>query len=437
MSPDAFALATNPFVETFEQCAVGLAHVRPTGRFLRVNECFCQFIGYSQQELENMTFQDLTHSSHLSEDILNVTRLITGECESYTMEKQYIHKSGTLIWAKLTVSLVRDKEGKPDFFISVIEDIDARKRKVMQLYETEKLFRQIVSSLSDHTVIWVASPNLERMHYVNEGYRHIWGRPQSELLTKPKSFTFYVHPEDRLRVSRHYADETLRDWDIEYRIVRGDGEVRFIRDRGNTLDDDHGNALYLVGMAEDISRDKQLYQALLEANRRLETLSRIDGLTELYNRREIINQIDSEIKRLQRKSAQSVLLFIDLDDFKNINDKHGHQAGDAALLQFSQCVKSMLRASDKIGRYGGDEFIVLLSDTNEQEAQRFHERLLRKPIKCALTPDQSILLTFSVGIVVWHDALRTAQQWIDEADNQMYEEKRRHHQHNQNEQKQG
>ena len=436
MSSDAAALDINPFVETFEQCAVGLAHVRPTGRFLRVNHRFCHFVGYSQNELVGMTFQDLTHSSHLTEDILNVTRLLAGECDSYVMEKQYIHKNGSLIWAKLTVSLVRDKEGKPDFFISVIEDIDARKRKVMQLYETEKLFRQIVSSLSDHTVIWVASPKLEQMHYVNEGYHQIWGRPLSELLTKPKSFTFYVHPEDRLRVSRHYASDTLSEWDIEYRIVRDDGDVRYIRDRGNTLKDDRGEALYLLGMAEDISRDKQLYQALLDANRRLETLSRIDGLTELYNRREIINQIESEVKRLHRKPAQSVLLFIDLDDFKTINDKHGHQAGDSALLQFSQSVKSMLRASDKIGRYGGDEFIVLLSDTNEQEAERFQERLLRKPLKVELTPYTSITLKFSVGVVVWHDALHNAQQWIDEADNQMYEEKRCHHQHNQNEQKQ-
>ena len=215
MSSDAPALDSNPFVESFGQCAVGLAHVRPTGRFLRVNESFCHFVGYSQNELEGMTCQDLTHSSHLAEYNLNVTRLLAGECESYVMEKQYIHKDGSLIWAKLTGSLVSDKQGKPVFFISVIEDIDARKRKVMQLYETEKLFRQIVSSLSDHTVIWVASPNFEQMHYVNDGYRQIWGRPLSDLLTHPKSFMFYVHPEDRLRVSRHYASDPLDEWDIE------------------------------------------------------------------------------------------------------------------------------------------------------------------------------------------------------------------------------
>lgn len=427
MSKGASALETNPFVETFEQCAVGLAHVRPTGRFLRVNERFCDFIGYSQTELESMTFQDLTHPSHLSEDVLNVTRLLAGECESYAMEKQYIHKTGTLIWAKLTVSLVRDGEGKPDFFISVIEDIDARKRTVMRLYETEKLFRQIVSSLSDHMAIWVASPDLDQMHYVNEGYREIWGRPLSELLTKPKSFTYYVHPEDRLRVSRHYADVELTDWDIEYKIVRDDGNVRYIRDRGVTLEDDHGHPIYLLGMAEDISRDKQLYQALLDANKRLEALSRIDGLTELDNRREIINQIESEIKRLNRKPSTSVLMFIDLDDFKHINDQDGHQAGDAALLQFSKQIKSMLRASDKVGRYGGDEFIVLLCDTSEKEARQFYQRLTGTPIQVTLESGKTLELEFSTGVAPWDDTITSAQKWIDQADDAMYAEKRRHH----------
>ncbi len=116
------------FQATFEQAAVGLAHVGTNGRWLRVNSRLCGIIGYTYQELMGLTFQDITHPDDLAADLKQVQQVLAGELSTYSMEKRYFHKSGETIWVNLTVSLVRKPDGTPDYFISVIEDITRRHR---------------------------------------------------------------------------------------------------------------------------------------------------------------------------------------------------------------------------------------------------------------------------------------------------------------------
>jgi len=115
-------------VNTFEQAAVGIAHVAPDGSWLRVNNRLCDIVGYSRDELLNLTFQDITYPVDLYVDLQYVKRLIEGKESTYSMEKRYIRKDGSIVWINLTVSLVFDKSGAPDYFISVIEDISERKQ---------------------------------------------------------------------------------------------------------------------------------------------------------------------------------------------------------------------------------------------------------------------------------------------------------------------
>ena len=114
------------FSSTFEQAAVGIAHVAPDGRWLRVNQKICEILGYSKSELLQKTFQDITHPQDLQLDLKYVEQMLSGEIETYSIEKRYIRQSGAVIWINLTVSLVRDSQGKPDYFISVVEDISDR-----------------------------------------------------------------------------------------------------------------------------------------------------------------------------------------------------------------------------------------------------------------------------------------------------------------------
>ena len=124
---DALELSRQQFRATFDQAAVGIAHVAPDGRWLNVNRRLCEIVGYTRQELLQLSFQDITHPEDLNGDLASVQRLLAGEIATYSMEKRYIRRDSTCIWAELTVSLVRDEAELPKYFISVVSDISARK----------------------------------------------------------------------------------------------------------------------------------------------------------------------------------------------------------------------------------------------------------------------------------------------------------------------
>ena len=123
------------FRVTFEQAAVGVAHVSVDGQWLRVNQKLCEIVGYSDVELLNTTFQDITHPDDLAADLEHVRRLLAGEIQNYAMEKRYIHKSGQIVWVNITVSLRRQALGAPIHFIAAIEEIGDRKQAEFELVE--------------------------------------------------------------------------------------------------------------------------------------------------------------------------------------------------------------------------------------------------------------------------------------------------------------
>lgn len=121
------------FRATFEQAAVGIAHLSPAGSWLRVNQKLCDIVGYSHTELLTKTFQDITHPEDLETDLNYVRQILADEIKTYSMEKRYIRKNGSQVWIDLTVALVRDEAGQPKYFISVIEDITERKHAEEEL----------------------------------------------------------------------------------------------------------------------------------------------------------------------------------------------------------------------------------------------------------------------------------------------------------------
>jgi PAS domain S-box-containing protein len=128
------------FRATFEQAAVGIAHVALDGSWLRVNDRLCTILGYRRAELLSLTFQDITHPDDLARDVAQVQALLAGKVSTYSMEKRYIRKGGDAVWANLTVSVAHDDDGRPLHFISVIEDISARK-------QTERKLQELTASL--------------------------------------------------------------------------------------------------------------------------------------------------------------------------------------------------------------------------------------------------------------------------------------------------
>lgn len=130
---------------TFDQAAVGVAHVGLDGRWLRVNGKLCDIVGYPAEELMGLTFQDITHPDDLDADLGYVQKVLAGELQTYSMEKRYIRKDRSLVWINLTVSLVYDDAGAPRYFISIVEDIDERKRGEEELRKLQAELEQRVA----------------------------------------------------------------------------------------------------------------------------------------------------------------------------------------------------------------------------------------------------------------------------------------------------
>ena len=130
------------FRMTFEQAAVGMAHVDPAGHYLRVNQRLCDILGYSREEMRCLTFQQITHPDDLERDLTYYGRLLAGDISTNSTEQRYVRKDGSFIWIQATASLVRDASGHPKYFISVVQDISERRRAEEALRLSEEQLRQ-------------------------------------------------------------------------------------------------------------------------------------------------------------------------------------------------------------------------------------------------------------------------------------------------------
>ena len=156
------------FRSTFEQAAVGMAHVSIDGRWLRVNQKLCEIVGYTKQELLLLNFEDITHPDDLARDWQYIRQLLAMEIQTCSLEKRYIHKNGAYIWIELTVSLVKKTSGKPDYFICVIEDISDRKslefslqKSLKRLSNLHKIDKAILAAAKPEAIAQTAIDNIQ------------------------------------------------------------------------------------------------------------------------------------------------------------------------------------------------------------------------------------------------------------------------------------
>jgi PAS domain S-box-containing protein len=189
------------FRATFENAAVGIARVAPDGCWLEVNQRLCDIVGYTRNELMTKTFGDITHPDDLESDWNQARRLLAGEIENYSMEKRYFRKDGSIVWVNKTVSLARKANGAPDYFVSVIEDISARKRLEEANLKRMALLADVGVALAEHQVSLqsMLQKSAEAMvRHMDAAFARIWTlNPKESLLELQASAGLYTHLNGR------------------------------------------------------------------------------------------------------------------------------------------------------------------------------------------------------------------------------------------------
>ena len=227
-----------------------------------------------------------------------------------------------------------------------------------------------------------------------------------------------VHPDDYETCLRTYLDAFAKQesFEMDYRLKRRDGEWRWINDRGVPFYiNEHEFAGY-IGSCMDVTD-------IVEGNK-MRDLAQKDSLTGIYNRQYFEQLANIELLKAKRFQTDLCIVMIDIDEFKKINDNHGHHAGDLVLKEFTKTITNNIRDFDVFGRFGGDEFILLMSNTDHTEAALIIKRIENSLKTIGLKYDSKVInFTASFGVYQMHDE-ETLEKVIIEADKKLYKKKR-------------
>jgi two-component system cell cycle sensor histidine kinase/response regulator CckA len=258
------------FSAAFEYAPIGVALVSPDGEhWLRANRALCDLLGYSEQELQQLTVQEISHPDDAAPSLAQVRRGIDDKTDNFQLEKRYVHRNGHVIDVLISISLIRDPSGTPLYFVKHILDMTARNVADRQLRASNVKFHQLADNITD--AFWIRSADMNEVQYVSPAFERIWGRSPESLYTSPHEWSKFVLPEDRKSVrdaSREIAGSSPTV-DIEYRIIRPDGEIRWVHVRGTQVRDATGTITNIIGIATDITDRKRVASELQIERQRL------------------------------------------------------------------------------------------------------------------------------------------------------------------------
>lgn len=258
------------------------------------------------------------------------------------------------------------------------------------------------------------------MLFVSEGCVALTGYEPEELMgSRAVSYQDLLEPESYERLLCDIREGLANEapYSVEYALTRKDGETIWVWERGRAIRGGEGETL-LEGIVLDISDRKRLRDELEEMATR-------DPLTGLLNRREMSRVLDEELERARRYQRPMAMLWIDFDRFKEVNDTYGHAAGDSVLQSVAALLVDSVRAVDSVGRFGGEEFVIVMPEMEVSEARETAERL-RRHVSAKPQPlgdGNAVTLTISVGVAVYPDHGMTGSALCAAADRAMYRAK--------------
>lgn len=375
------------------------------------------------------------------------------ECE---IEYRILRADGAVRWVRELTRAKLEKKGRVMQSLGVIQDITERVAREQELQYKDALANQ-AEAITDigH---FIYDEIRQKYLYVSPGLSRIHGMSENELITRIVSWEGdldLVHPEDRATVMKAY-DKFLAeggDWRVEYRLMRADGETRWIRELGEAYVINHGIPEQTLGVLQDITAQKQAEQEIIKAKETLEQqvvartrelantvkqlqeeieerekiaaeldfLANHDALTGLPSLRLCKDRLNQSLAEARRNRQASAVMFLDLDGFKAINDRHGHEFGDLVLKVAADRIKAEIRETDTVARIGGDEFVIILSSLPETEiVRRIATNLVAQLARPIYIEEVKIGISVSIGISMYPENGTTAEQLIRSADQVMY-----------------
>ncbi|HWN45379.1 MAG TPA: EAL domain-containing protein [Thermoanaerobaculia bacterium] len=414
-SEEALRESEERYRSLFEGVPIGLYRTTPAGRLLDANDALVRVLGYPDREtLLRANVGDIYYDPR---DRQRWQRTVEEEAGSRirSFETQVRRHDGRVIWVRFSLQTMRDEDGRVVRYEGALEDITDRRRAQDALQASEERFRALVQNASD--MISILDPDGSVL-YASPSHQRLLGHAPEDFVGG--NFLDFVHYEDRPLVANALGclvDLPHENLTIEFRCQhRNDTWLTIESTASNLLA--HPSVLGLVLNSHDITDRKRAEERLLH-----DALH--DELTGLPNRALFMDRLWQAVERSRREPDRLMaVLFLDVDQFKIVNDSLGHLVGDELLIQIARALSSALRPMDTIARIGGDEFAILLERGHEVEdaatvAERIHERLAA-PINLG---GHEVFITASIGIAICTPDYEKPEDLLRDADTAMYRAK--------------
>ena len=378
----------------FEDSPIAMSVASLDWRLLRVNQAHCDLLGYSEHDLLTTDFRTRIYPDDLGVNDELRADLFAGRIRSYSTERRYIHRDGQIVWCIVTVSLIRNADGDPVYFVGQMHDITERRQMEEALRASERLLSQVLESSLDGIII------------VNRQGRVVRLSAAVERMTGYPSSTLLGHRCDSLPWDlRNSAGDHLSTDDqpigcvfstrvtisaLNVRIHRPDESIVYATIDVVPLWGADGEFDGIVVTIHDVTE-----RTMME--HQLERFALHDALTGLPNRRLFSERAEKAYAAFVTAHQPFGILFVDLNDFKPVNDRLGHAAGDVVLAEVARRLLESVPSDATVARMGGDEFAVLLSGMADVDELRHVERGI---LNCACLPYAVAGTTLSLGVSV-------------------------------------
>ena len=411
------------FRSLFELFSVGVCLCDAiTGQYVRVNKKFCQIVGYSAEELQSLTARDITQAQDYALQQEKIAAMLAGDISEYSIQKRYIRKDGSVVWVDITCNALWSPLDTPTLHLAAVLDITDKKSAdealhaaMERLAESEAQTRLLLDSAGEG----IYGLDYDGNSIFNPAALKMLGYQMHELLGK--SMHELVHhshadgtpyPRDKCPIIASLAGDQASKV-IDEAFWRKDGSHFPVEYTSTPIYKKNRRAGVVVTF-RDISLRKQAEEQMLQ-------LAHYDAITGLPNRVLFLDRLRLELKKSQRAEKPLALMFIDLDDFKEINDTLGHDKGDLLLKDAARRLSACVRETDTVARMGGDEFTIIMAALDDAESvERVVQNIRTRFSEPFQLGDQLAYVTASIGITLYPTDAEDIDGLLRNADQAMY-----------------